>query len=329
MVLPLFYALLGTGAATILNDIAQQLRISNCRNQDLKILIPLNKIEELKGNYKPIICEGRVGTIRSELHVACGHWDILKGKFTDKEKREGRFNLLDYLSELALPPSIKKSPEKNGNIGLVTYQNGINNTPDDFKNKGTWILENLPERPLCIGLFNPSNGKFLPGPTGAIPDLYRMREEKVYNTDTLATTWCMFRTFAKFLPKDPNFFWLHIAHSEGTILANSALSNALTPIEEQDFFRRHLHILTYGAVMPVPLRITKGALNTYSSEDITLKVYGKSLQNNPNYKIEVVNSRVSSPPFPEGDHDFLGDTYKSELKKNFKQIRVNYDFCKK
>lgn len=335
MVLPLVWALVGTAAATILNDIVQQLRLSNCRDKDVKILVPIRKIEELEGNYETITCEGWVGTIRSEFHVACGHWDVLKDKLSDSEKRLGKFNLMDYFHELVLPPSTKKrnawdSQEKKGNIGLVTYQNGINNKPIDFEKKSDWILENLPERPLCIGLFNPSHGKSLPGPLGAAPDLYRMSEEKVYHTDTVATTWSMFRTFAKLLPKDPRFFWLHIAHSEGTLLANAALSNVLTPPEEQKFFKEHLHILAYGAVMPIPNRLVRTALNSYSKKDITLGRYGKDfLSNRMHYNIKVVDCQTASPPLIEGDHDFLGTTYRNKLKADLTEIRKEYHINEK
>jgi hypothetical protein len=324
VLVPAVYTLLGTAAATILNDLVQQLRLGNSHKHDLKIMISLQEIESQKRSYVPIICSGYVGTIMSQFYVHCGRWGKLI--LSEKEKRAGIIDLMDHLSELTQSEESSSQKEK---FGLVTYQNGINNTKRDFYQKSQWITQNLPEQPLSIGLFNPSLGKSLPGPTAAIPDLYRMSEEKVYNTDTLVSTWRLFVTLATRLPKKQNFLWLHIAHSEGSILANFALTNKLTPKDQQNYFKEHLYVLTYGAVMPVPLPLVSQAINTYSDKDITWKTYGEKFRGNRTYNIKVVSSKVPPAPWPQGDHDFIGFTYKEQLTKNLASIREEYEIYAK
>lgn len=193
----------------------------------------------------------------------------------------GSVNIIDHLSELVSDGNLK-----NKTIGLVTYQNGINNSLKEFRQKEEMIIGNLPEGPLSIGLFNPSQGTALSLGLAVLADLVRLLEEWVYNVDTLCCTWRMFATFADHLPNHSNFFWVHIAHSEGGLLANLVLTDRSNTTDQKNFYKNHLITLTYGAVAPISNFDAFLPTNTYSSEDITKSTYGEKFHGKGGYVIK-------------------------------------------
>ena len=316
------YMLLGAGAATFLNDFRQQLQKKHCKGVPASIKIPIPKIEN-PSRYELIECEGTVGFMRAKFLVACGHWHQLK--LTAAEKRTGFFDLMDHLHELTTIPVQRKV------IGLVTLQNGICNTRADFNKKARWVTQNLPAHPLFIGLFNPSHGPaFIPG-LSAIPDLMRLKEEWIANSETLCCSWRVFTTLADRLPSDKNLYWLHIAHSEAALLANLIIDEPKNSPEENSFFQKRLLTLTYGAVTPIPKRGVPISRNIYSSQDVAWHQFGeKFLREKEKYDIraiKAISKNISTiKKLLEGDHDFLGETYKESLRQDINSIKKDYYF---
>ncbi|MCE2982923.1 MAG: hypothetical protein LW832_05095, partial [Parachlamydia sp.] len=103
--------------------------------------------------------------IELTCRVACGRLYKLK----DRLSSEDEINIFDHL-DLLLPTW--------ESVGLITYQNGIQNTLEDFEKMGDSIIEkfvsskefNPPVFPLCIGIYNKTTGM---GP-GVILDYNRI-----------------------------------------------------------------------------------------------------------------------------------------------------------
>jgi len=82
-----------------------------------------------------------------------------------------------------------------------------------------------------------------------------------------------FKTFAELIPKiNPHLVWTHFAHSEGGLIANTALDLLSQRWDEKTkkFIKGHLVTFTYGAVKPIPMDHVLHANNIYSNHDIAL-----------------------------------------------------------
>lgn len=277
------------------------------------------QMQNRRGDYSSLNCTSyfkcskcQTWCYKGKCSVACGHWRLLR--LTSEEQSDLRsnektasINLLEHLSELIPGHS-------NGKVGLVTYQNGINNKYEDhFADMGEWIKSNLEEGVLCIGLYNQS--------WSIAVDLFRLQCEFLgIRTEVVRSMRKMFTTVANRLNKiRPRPHWLHIAHSEGGRIVHDALSGL--PFEAKVFCQNHLLVDTYGSIQPVSERTAKMALNTYSRDDIAYKQYGTQCENCNGYKINVVDS-LKKPALPiPGDHGFLSATYQNALIQNIKEIR--------
>src|SRR6202022_1661711 len=142
------------------------------------------------------------------------------------------------------------------------FQNGINNSSEDFRKMGESILKNLQgdEKPLCIGLYNPTEG------VGS--DVMRLLDRLLggFLIDNVCCTCEFFSTLAAKLPAvNKELLWAHFAHSEGGLIAKTALA-LLTRENYFDLFKEHLLLATYGAVLPTPEMHALVAINTYSKD---------------------------------------------------------------
>lgn len=222
----------------------------------INIPIPIYRTQ----SRRPITCDGLIGATKVKFFISCGYWNKLK--LSDVEQRAGTFNLLDHLDDLI--------PKQNS-VGLVTFQNGIQNEEDDFEAMGSKICDKIHEGTLCIGLYNPTEG--LPA------DLLRVNGKlNAELSDICCFTYAMMRTFAKLLWKREDAMsyktpsWCHFAHSEGAIIARLCLIMMEHDKDPENahlknFFKTHFIPYTYGAVLPIPTSYVKNAINTYSEKD--------------------------------------------------------------
>lgn len=104
-------------------------------------------ISELKKDDTWIKCEGFFGYRQFTCIASCGFWHKIKP--TPREITTGYIRLFDHLHELVPKPG----PNSGNKIAFFTFQNGINNNFDDFLRMGQAILTNLPEKPLCLGIY--------------------------------------------------------------------------------------------------------------------------------------------------------------------------------
>ncbi|MBA2367790.1 MAG: hypothetical protein H0V82_02055 [Candidatus Protochlamydia sp.] len=180
-------------------------------------------------------------------------------------------NLMDHLEKLLPVEKIKMNREEK--IGVVTFQNGMANSWDNFMDSAQLTFNQFTEAPLCIGLYNSTTFQSYPCPI----DMHRFGREKVFNYSTVASLGQMMKTLADVLPRiNPNLFWVHIAHSEGGLIANAALEvcEGMLFGETRDYLKKNLITSTYGAVKPIADEYTKFAINTYSINDVAL-IFGK------------------------------------------------------
>lgn len=300
---------------------AEPLNISNKAKEKACIMASIRDVQQMqrmRGNYSPITCTSyfqcsncKTWCYKGKCSVACGHWHLLQ--LTHEEQADLRhneaasINLMDHFQELV--------PNRtNGKVGLVTYQNGINNDFDnDFSKMGNLIRHHLKEGPLCIGLYNKS--------MSIAVDLCRLQCEFIgIRTEVVRSMRKMFATVSNRIKNTrPHPHWLHIAHSEGGRIAHDTLQGL--SYESQAICLNHLIVHTYGSVQPISNRAAKTVINTYSTHDIAYKQYGAYYENRTDYKIKVTDS-LTKPFLPiPGDHGFLGKTYQLALRDNFDIIR--------
>lgn len=268
------------------------------------------------------------GKIEIECHVACSKLyklqEVIQG---------GRnINVLDYLSHLI--PNFKFSGMPN--IGLISFQNGIQNNEDDFKEMGNTILDNLKKEnlfPLCIGLYNKTNGLI----TGFFDDLGRLLKEWELNAHSVIIFRQLVITLAKILPRQ--VLWTHIAHSEGGLIAREVLTNSAYCLSKQNssmrdisgnyisaycdikgFCQRQLITVLYGAVGPVP-NVVLHAINNYSKYDVAMRFASKYLDKFPKPRIcedeklkDIAKDMVNYPFFPKSKS---AECVFQELKASF------------
>lgn len=234
---------------------------------ELSIIVNAKDIhKQHRGNYNFI--DGKAVLVNSPnsfnekievtCRIACGGMYKLKERITGET-----VNILDHL-ELLLP--------KFQSIGLFTFQNGIQNSPDHFKNMGNKIIEKLPESPLCIGFYNESNGIIC----GIVNDLTRFSNEWHLHASSVMIIRQMLVSLSKILSsiKSHKVLCTHIAHSEAGLIAHEVLTTKNYCLFKQyvgmdNFLKDHVITLTYGAVAPIP-NIVHLAINNYSKDDIVM-----------------------------------------------------------
>ncbi|MCE5316329.1 MAG: hypothetical protein LLG04_03070 [Parachlamydia sp.] len=303
----------------------EKLNISNRTQEKACIMAFTKHIREVQckwGCYDTIDCTAyfqcsscKDWCYKGRCSVSCGHWHLLQFTFEEnaafsRNQETASINLIDHFQELVPMNAWSK-------VGLVTYQNGINNDYfDDFFKMGKTIKSFIKEGPLCIGLYNQSRTIGL--------DLARLQCE-FYGipTEVIRSNRKMYTTFVNRLRiTNLHPLWLHICHSEGGLIAHKTLEGL--DYNASVFCQNHLIMHTYGAVKPIPKKAAKIALNTYATHDIAYHTYGAYYKNQPGYEINVVDSKEKPySPIP-GDHGFLGATYPGALSVNLDKIRERH-----
>lgn len=152
------------------------------------------------------------GKIEIKCIVACGGLHKLQAQGEN-------INILDHLPEL-----IPDFETLRSRINLISFQNGIQNTFEDFKAMGQSIVKNFKENsvfPLCIGLYNATNGII----SGLWRDWERLSAEWELNANSVIMLRQMVITLARTLPR--NVLWTHIAHSEGGLISKEVMTTRL------------------------------------------------------------------------------------------------------
>lgn len=244
---------------------AQDMMIKHS-NTKLRIEIPTKELKKQpRGSYKLLPAKailsngtGQNQYLECDCLIACGFWYKLEPLQGDL------INIFDHLDKLM--------PKTGAPVGLVSFQNGIqNDLKNDFEKVGAQITTSLnEEKPLCIGLYNHTNGV---GGLSFLMDLKRLLDELNRNPISILFTRQMMMTIAELFPQiNKDLHWAHIAHSEAGLIARIILTKTTSFLNKQRLeLAKRLITLSYGAVAPIPEKLGKEAINTYSKDDIALR----------------------------------------------------------
>jgi hypothetical protein len=289
------------------------------------IHVPHQELSKHRSKYFCIPCKGSLGECEAEWAIASGHFSRVAFSVNGKQDP---VNILDYLSQLV--------PRMGNRIGLTTYQNGIQNSYQEFLNMGNFILnqfrrdnsatdwdvDNFPERPLCIGLYNPM-GDFCNDVDRTCDHLAGYVRPNVYRMRLMLTT------FADLLERiNPSLMWLHIIHSEAGAITHRAIKEMSQ--NHRRSLKKRMIIAAYGPAIPIPDDFAKIVWNVYSDKDPVTGRLAKPYLNKPGYVINTLQSEVKGNPMVSlEEHDFQGTTYKLALDKHLKEVRKRYGFYPK
>ena len=235
-------------------------------------------------------------------------------------------NIVDYLDKLL--------PKHQRGIGLFTFQNGIQNShpknpkPDapqgDFRKMGDSIINKFQsnEKPLCIGLYNATNGIIW----GIKDDLLRLNDEWTLNCNSVLSFRQMVCTFADLLPFiNPQIRWVHIAHSEGSLIAHEALTGRQgfrLGFRRANIIKNHLITATYGGVAPIP-NIVLEAVNNYSTHDIVTGWYAHTYLNKKLRPHEVLDKEAIRDYADKIYRDHVFEREGSPTSLTFEQVHAS------
>jgi len=258
---------------------------------------------------KLVLCKGYMNGVAVDWIVSCSHWHKLQ--FTPEEVGSNKVDLGAHFSELV--------PKDGLIIGLVTAQNGIKTTFDEFKSNCKLITDKLTEGTLFMGIYNPTEGG-----TG-FKDLCRALKEKVMEKDTniVCQTAQFMEAVASSIHKiHPQLLWLHIAHSEAGAIAYRSIER-MTP-EGRELLKKHLYVYAVAPATCIPKAFAFDAVNVYSEKDRFTKWFA---QEREGYKVEWLNCTSTPEQMPGGfDHYFSGNTYQEAIKDKIKNLRGIYKF---
>lgn len=220
--------------------------------------------------------------------------------FTDDEVKNGYFNFLDYLP--CLLAGVKDK------IAIVTYQNGINTSKEEFIEQGKRLANIFPQGTLIIGIYNPTHG--------ISKDIKRTFDEKkglgsdtVDNLRVIDTY--LIDIMSKYCPESK---CLHIAHSEAGVIYNRSFERMNK--EYQEKMRQYFYVVGIGPAESIPRDHGVDAWNYYSTHDAITGIFAS--KDGGRYNVEWVKSITPMKDRTAyfADHAFKGATYQGVIKNN-------------
>lgn len=255
-------------------------------------------------------CKIFIRNVEMDGFIFCGY--LHKLKFTPEELSVGTINILDHFNELI--------PKEGTCMGLITLLNGIKTGRKDLKNMCFSLQDKIQENTLLLGIHNPSWGTFL--------DADRLADELAKEeTPIVANTRQILSALLQGIHKvNPEMLWLHIAHSEGSLITQNA-AETMTP-EEQTLLQQHFYFLTLGGPAPISKKLAFGGINIYSEKDHVAQWYAKHFFNNPDYDISVIPCISPKGEWSGGiaDHAFMGSTYQTALTNDMRELSTKFGF---
>jgi hypothetical protein len=235
-------------------------------------------------------------------------------RFTPQEISTNRANLLDHLHELV--------PTQKEIIGLITLENGINTSLDEFISHCMVTMDDIPERTTCIGFHNKSEGLYNDVRRTSVDELLH----RIMTPNAIKTGEFLGLIADSLNKMQSESFWLHIPHSEAGVLFNLGYT-MLTPTQKT-LLQNQLIALPIAPAEPISWRHCFEATNIYSDKDNTTGGFGKSYINNPDYHIQFIQCQSPKSeciPFL-GDHYYNGTTYRKARFDRIDKLRGLYGF---
>lgn len=247
--------------------------------------------------------KGYIGQVPTDFFVSPEH--IIQLQFTPEERIAGQANIIDHFSEFF-------TNESSG-IGLLTQENGIRNSLQEAHQKSSYTYQNLEGSPLFIGLYNPD--------LGLIRHVRQVFKEINYISGPETSAVIQKRQFMvtileQFGKVNPGILWLDVLHSEAGVITQRAIEGMTE--DQKTKLKERLLILAIAPALPVSKAFTKEAINIYSEKDNVTLRFGRDYIGSPQYDIRIVECKTNLGFFNRtmgpGDHDFMGQTYKAEVK---------------
>jgi RHS repeat-associated protein len=251
--------------------------------------------------------------IKTNWFVSCDHWYRLQ--FTEEEKRAGTFDLMNHLKELV--------PTKGSCIGLISFQNGIRTSAEELKEMVGSIRELVPEGTLIMGMHNPTRGFF--------GDFLRLFSEGLNRkTSIIKATRQSLSSLSQGLETvNADLLMLHIAHSEGGLIASQAIKGMNQ--EQRAHLSKRLNICSLGSVRPISEKYGKSVVNIYSKQDFAALPFAMRhlLRSDCSAQFVSCQSTWKERTGWIIDHAFMGSTYQGALKDHIDLLRLRHKFYEK
>ncbi len=225
-------------------------------------------------------------------------------KITEKERAQKHFNFLSRLPEL-----LKGADNK---IGIVTYQNGINNSREDFFAMGRALQLEHPPGTIIIGLYNP---------TQSVPvDVGRTLYEKANGNTKGVRALCglLMNLIDVIEVSAPNTKIQHYCHSEAGAIYNSMYENAT--VDQRKKIDKYVNCGAFGPATCLSKEKGHTVKNWYSDKDRITGPFAKL--NDSRYNVEILSSITPKEGCIGGfaDHGFIQPTYTEGRNKYIEHV---------
>lgn len=235
-------------------------------------------------------------------------------RFTPMEKIFNRANLLNHMNEIV--------PTEKGTIGLITAENGINTTLNEFIINCQSLMNDIHEKTTCIALHNRSEGLINDGKRTTKDEL----NNRTMTFNAIQTGLFMGVIVDSLNNIQSSSFWLHVPHSEAGVLFNLGYTMLSPP--QKALLQNQLIVFAVAPAEPISWRHCYEASNIFSDNDPVTGPQGIAYANNPDYHIIRLKCRSSwrETLFGHVDHSFIGTTYRDARSEKIRNLRERYRF---
>jgi len=250
-----------------------------------------------------------------DIYVRSGH--IYEIEYTPEEQSSGFVNILNHFDLL--------TANEGTQIGLSTYQNGVWNEMQDFKDNIFGMARDIPEDVLIIGLFKPTDGY--------VTDIVRTADERIGKdtADTVFYRQVMVAIGEALYKVNKNQKWLHIPHSRAGAMGSTQVQG-MTP-EQQEIIKNSMIWVGIAPARPMPVGHAYRVVNYYSEADLITGHFGKEYYkrdqrgvNGEGHNIQFLEPHSSGITKGFKEHAFLSETYNKARKKSIDYYRGEFGF---
>ncbi len=254
---------------------------------------------------------------------------IEKIQFSPEETKGETLSIIDHIPEII---------GSNGNIQIILYFNGINNTENDHLSGLKSISNNLEKVApgndcVMIGMFKETKG--------TRGDLFDVIKQKVgMKTPEVILGRELLTTFAEILERThPLNALTSVAHSGGGSWLRGALNSMNT--DQKERMRNKILSVNIAPASCISNESVLRATNFYSKRDLITGIFGVSSTSTARATGGMVGAMCfpstynvsfaeSNRPLSQGiDHSILYDTQQSALMRGFEKLEESYGFYKK
>lgn len=200
---------------------------------------------------------------------------------------------------------------------IVSFQNGIGHTDDDFIKLVGKINQAAKRHQLLVSIYNPTQGPLEDARHVALQKMNKATP-KLESFNDLLIDLLEFMSHDK---KGREF--THFAHSEAGIICE----NTLRSLNDQTLQKttQIMNVVTLGSPRAVSKQLVKTSVNIYSENDYLIIPFVKIFENNPNFVFKEAKdvSSKEQKRFQLLDHSLDGQTYFNVIKSYLDKGRID------